>query len=130
MKPPLETMLREALPHQDFAVLDRFDQTEAKHRRRNAECEVVLLRLLGEVRLREGALRDRLIALSALDGPQLMHAAASYGTGTISQVAGELFKLRAGIEMVHVPYEDARSCPGCVPANGSRRRIAELQMPT
>jgi tripartite-type tricarboxylate transporter receptor subunit TctC len=30
---------------------------------------------------------------------------ASYGTGTISQVAGELFKLRAGIEMVHVPYK-------------------------
>src|SRR5207302_1739289 len=28
----------------------------------------------------------------------------SYGTGTISQVAGELFKLRAGISMVHVPY--------------------------
>jgi tripartite-type tricarboxylate transporter receptor subunit TctC len=30
---------------------------------------------------------------------------ASYGTGTISRVAGELFKLRAGIEMVHVPYK-------------------------
>jgi tripartite-type tricarboxylate transporter receptor subunit TctC len=30
---------------------------------------------------------------------------ASYGTGTISQVAGELFKMRAGIEMVHVPYK-------------------------
>jgi tripartite-type tricarboxylate transporter receptor subunit TctC len=30
---------------------------------------------------------------------------ASYGTGTISQVAGELFKIRAGIEMVHVPYK-------------------------
>lgn len=29
---------------------------------------------------------------------------ASYGTGTISQVAGELFKSRAGISMVHVPY--------------------------
>jgi tripartite-type tricarboxylate transporter receptor subunit TctC len=29
---------------------------------------------------------------------------ASYGTGTISQVAGELFKSRAGITMVHVPY--------------------------
>ena len=28
---------------------------------------------------------------------------ASYGTGTISQVAGELFKTRAGINMVHVP---------------------------
>src|SRR5262249_56212872 len=30
---------------------------------------------------------------------------ASYGTGTVSQVAGELFKLGAGIEMVHVPYK-------------------------
>ena len=29
---------------------------------------------------------------------------ASYGAGTISQVAGELFKTRAGITMVHVPY--------------------------
>jgi tripartite-type tricarboxylate transporter receptor subunit TctC len=29
---------------------------------------------------------------------------ASYGPGTISQVAGELFKTRAGITMVHVPY--------------------------
>ena len=29
---------------------------------------------------------------------------ASYGTGTISQVAGELFKERAGINMIHVPY--------------------------
>src|SRR5262249_39209661 len=28
----------------------------------------------------------------------------SYGAGTISQVAGELFKTKAGIEMVHVPY--------------------------
>ena len=30
---------------------------------------------------------------------------ASYGTGTISQVAGELFKTRAGIDMVHIPYK-------------------------
>jgi tripartite-type tricarboxylate transporter receptor subunit TctC len=29
---------------------------------------------------------------------------ASFGSGTISHVAGELFKARAGIEMVHVPY--------------------------
>ena len=29
---------------------------------------------------------------------------ASYGTGTISHVAGELFKTRVGINMVHVPY--------------------------
>jgi tripartite-type tricarboxylate transporter receptor subunit TctC len=29
---------------------------------------------------------------------------ASYGTGTVSHMAGELFKIAAGIEMVHVPY--------------------------
>lgn len=29
---------------------------------------------------------------------------ASFGTGTISHVAGVLFKRKAGIEMVHVPY--------------------------
>jgi tripartite-type tricarboxylate transporter receptor subunit TctC len=29
---------------------------------------------------------------------------ASYGTGTISHVAGELFKTMAGVAMVHVPY--------------------------
>jgi tripartite-type tricarboxylate transporter receptor subunit TctC len=30
--------------------------------------------------------------------------AASFGTGTISHMAWELFKLMAGVEMVHVPY--------------------------
>ena len=29
---------------------------------------------------------------------------ASFGTGTISHVAGELFKTMAGVNMVHVPY--------------------------
>jgi tripartite-type tricarboxylate transporter receptor subunit TctC len=29
---------------------------------------------------------------------------ASFGTGTVSHVTGELFKIAAGIEMVHVPY--------------------------
>jgi len=29
---------------------------------------------------------------------------ASFGTGSISHVAGELFKVSAGIDMVHVPY--------------------------
>jgi tripartite-type tricarboxylate transporter receptor subunit TctC len=32
---------------------------------------------------------------------------ASYGTGTVSHVAGELFKMMAGINMVHVPYRGA-----------------------
>ncbi len=30
---------------------------------------------------------------------------ASFGTGTISQVAGAMFKMNAGIDMVHVPYK-------------------------
>jgi tripartite-type tricarboxylate transporter receptor subunit TctC len=29
---------------------------------------------------------------------------ASYGTGSLSHVAGELFKMAAGLDMVHVPY--------------------------
>jgi tripartite-type tricarboxylate transporter receptor subunit TctC len=29
---------------------------------------------------------------------------ASFGSGTISQIVGELFKMAAGVEMVHVPY--------------------------
>src|SRR5262249_45937638 len=31
-------------------------------------------------------------------------AMASFGTGTPSHVAGELFKMMAGVDMVHVPY--------------------------
>jgi tripartite-type tricarboxylate transporter receptor subunit TctC len=44
-----------------------------------------------------------LVALAKAEPRKL--ALGSYGTGTISQVAGELFKIRAGIEMVHVPYK-------------------------
>ncbi len=29
---------------------------------------------------------------------------ASFGTGTTSHVAGELFKMMAGIDLIHVPY--------------------------
>jgi tripartite-type tricarboxylate transporter receptor subunit TctC len=32
---------------------------------------------------------------------------ASFGTGTISHVAGELFKMMTGVNMVHVPYRGA-----------------------
>src|SRR5579883_1666161 len=44
-----------------------------------------------------------LIALAKASPGRMM--LASYGTGTISQVAGELFKMRAGIELVHIPYK-------------------------
>jgi len=43
-----------------------------------------------------------LIALARANPGKL--TMASYGTGTISHVAGELFKAMAGVEMVHVPY--------------------------
>jgi tripartite-type tricarboxylate transporter receptor subunit TctC len=37
---------------------------------------------------------------------------ASYGTGTTSHLAGELFKSLAGIDFVHVPYRgDAQAMP-------------------
>jgi tripartite-type tricarboxylate transporter receptor subunit TctC len=39
---------------------------------------------------------------------------ASFGTGTVSHVAGELFKMRAGIDMIHVPYR------------GGARMVADL----
>jgi tripartite-type tricarboxylate transporter receptor subunit TctC len=29
---------------------------------------------------------------------------ASFGTGTVSHVVGEMFKMRAGLDMVHIPY--------------------------
>jgi hypothetical protein len=36
---------------------------------------------------------------------------ASYGTGTISHVAGELFKAKVGVNMVHVPYRGGFAAP-------------------
>jgi tripartite-type tricarboxylate transporter receptor subunit TctC len=43
-----------------------------------------------------------LIALAKANSGKI--TLASHGTGTISQVAGELFKMMAGISMIHVPY--------------------------
>jgi tripartite-type tricarboxylate transporter receptor subunit TctC len=35
---------------------------------------------------------------------------ASLGNGTVPHVAGELFKMMAGVDMVHVPYRGAPPC--------------------
>jgi tripartite-type tricarboxylate transporter receptor subunit TctC len=43
-----------------------------------------------------------LIALAQANSGKI--TMASYGTGTISHVAGELFKTMAGVNMIHVPY--------------------------
>jgi tripartite-type tricarboxylate transporter receptor subunit TctC len=43
-----------------------------------------------------------LIALAKADPGKI--SMASYGTGSTSHVAGELFKMMAGVKMIHVPY--------------------------
>jgi tripartite-type tricarboxylate transporter receptor subunit TctC len=45
---------------------------------------------------------SELIALAESDPDKI--SIASYGTGSTSHVAGELFKMMAGIKMIHVPY--------------------------
>src|SRR5579871_3807797 len=89
-------LLGGCLSRQDLAILDRLHQAEAEHRRRNAEGEVPLLQLHGEVRLSEGALRDRRVALDPFDGPQLVHAAV--GDPVAALVAQEI--ARCGIDLV------------------------------
>ena len=46
----------------------------------------------------------------AKSNPGYMNMGSS-GTGNLSHLAGELFKMRAGVDMVHVPY---RSSPGAL----------------
>src|SRR5262249_11980221 len=36
---------------------------------------------------------------------------ASAGTGTVSHIAGELFKMMAGVDIVHVPYHGGGAAP-------------------
>jgi tripartite-type tricarboxylate transporter receptor subunit TctC len=52
---------------------------------------------------------------------------ASFGTGTISQLAGELFKMAAGIDMVHVPYRG--STPMLVDLLGGQVQFAFDNLP-
>jgi tripartite-type tricarboxylate transporter receptor subunit TctC len=52
---------------------------------------------------------------------------ASFGTATISHVTGELFKITAGIEMVHVPYRG--SAPMVVDLLGGQVKVAFDNLP-
>jgi tripartite-type tricarboxylate transporter receptor subunit TctC len=52
---------------------------------------------------------------------------ASFGTGTGSHVAGELFKMRAGINMLHVPYRG--SAPMLVDLLGGQVEAAVDNLP-
>jgi tripartite-type tricarboxylate transporter receptor subunit TctC len=52
---------------------------------------------------------------------------ASFGTGSISHVAGELFKMTAGIEMLHVPYRG--SAPMVIDLLGGQVQAAFDNLP-
>jgi tripartite-type tricarboxylate transporter receptor subunit TctC len=53
---------------------------------------------------------------------------ASFGTGTISHVTGELFKMKAGIETLHVPYRG--SAPMITALLGDQVQAAIDNLPT
>jgi tripartite-type tricarboxylate transporter receptor subunit TctC len=52
---------------------------------------------------------------------------ASFGTGSISHVAGELFKMASGIEMIHVPYRG--SAPMLIDLLGGQVQMAFDNLP-
>jgi tripartite-type tricarboxylate transporter receptor subunit TctC len=52
---------------------------------------------------------------------------ASFGTGTISHLAGELFKMMAGVDMLHVPYRG--SAPLLTDLLGGQAQAAFDNMP-
>jgi tripartite-type tricarboxylate transporter receptor subunit TctC len=53
---------------------------------------------------------------------------ASFGTGTISHIAGELFKMTTGVDMVHVPYRG--SAPLVTDLLGGQVQVAFDNLPT
>ena len=55
---------------------------------------------------------------------------ASFGTGTISHVAGLLFKTEAGIEMAHVPYRGSAPLVVDLLAGRSRQRLIICNRPS
>jgi len=54
-------------------------------------------------------------------------AIGSFGTGSISHIAGEMFKMATGIDMVHVPYRG--SAPLVVDLLGGQVQVAFDNMP-
>jgi tripartite-type tricarboxylate transporter receptor subunit TctC len=52
---------------------------------------------------------------------------ASFGTGTVSHIAGEFFKMNAGVDMVHVPYRG--SAPMVVDLIGGQVQAAFDNLP-
>ena len=66
-----------------------------------------------------------LIALAKAQPGKLSYA--SVGTGSPSHIAGELFKLRTGIDMVHIPYKGGG--PAVTDAIGGQVPVLFVSMP-
>ena len=66
-----------------------------------------------------------LIALAKANPGKLNYA--SVGTGSPAHIAGELFKLKTGIDMVHVPYKGGG--PAVVDTIGGQVQLAFVSMP-
>ena len=68
---------------------------------------------------------QELIALAKAQPGKLSYA--SVGTGSPSHIAGELFKLRTGIDMVHIPYKGGG--PAVTDAIGGQVPVLFVSMP-
>jgi tripartite-type tricarboxylate transporter receptor subunit TctC len=66
-----------------------------------------------------------LIALAKREPGKLNYA--SVGTGSPAHIAGELFKLKAGVDMVHVPYKGGG--PAVTDTLGGQVQLAFVSMP-
>ena len=66
-----------------------------------------------------------LIALAKSQPGKLSYA--SVGTGSPSHIAGELFKLKTGIDMVHIPYKGGG--PAVTATLGGQVQLAFVSMP-
>ena len=68
---------------------------------------------------------QELIALAKAQPGKLSYA--SVGTGSPSHIAGELFKLKTGIDMVHIPYKGGG--PAVTDAIGGQVPVLFVSMP-
>src|SRR5262249_28631633 len=66
---------------QNFAVLNRLDQTQSQHLQRNAESQIAGFELRVEIRLGKSAVGNRWIVRTPAHRPELMHTAISRAVG-------------------------------------------------
>jgi tripartite-type tricarboxylate transporter receptor subunit TctC len=103
--------------------------------------EKLSFNFLRDIRMVAGVLRSPLVlevhpSVPVKTGPELIAYAkanpgkltmASFGTGTTSHVAGELFKMMSGVNMLHVPYRG--SAPMVTDLIGGQVHVALDNLP-